>query len=101
MKIVTSCERVQPCVVGMDANGDFIWEGRAMERWQMELLRLSVNYLAPFFTRWIELARHESRDLEFEAKGLEITEWLAASKAKLDSFRRMYPTKVRKRVKGD
>ena len=29
MKIVTTCERIQPVVVGTDERGEPIWEGRA------------------------------------------------------------------------
>ena len=55
MKIVTTCERIQPTVVGVDHNGELIWEGRAMEEWQMIMFPV-INWFREFFSRWSEAA---------------------------------------------
>jgi hypothetical protein len=95
MKIVTKIERVQPWVVGVDASGELIWEGQAMQRWQMELLRVTVDWFAPFFTRWLELSKYESRQEEFNERDGAVATWITMSKKTLDSYRTMYPQKRR------
>ncbi len=97
MKIVTAIERIQPTCVGVDANGEFIWEGREMPRWQMEMLRVEVNFFGTFFTRWMEVVKYESRHESFRDTDGMLTEWLASSKKRLEEIREMYPRKVKAR----
>lgn len=52
MPVVSKIERVQPTLVGVDANGAMVWEGREMARWQMELLR--IKYYGDFMAHWMK-----------------------------------------------
>lgn len=63
MKIVTKCERVQPTVVGVDANGELIWEGREMPDWQKALFL--VKYAGDFLGHWMK-ARLAAYGIESE-----------------------------------
>lgn len=103
MKVVTSCERVQPFMAGTDANGELVWEGREMPRWQMELLRLSVNMFGEFFSRWCELMKYETKLESFRAEDSNLMSWIVMSKARLAEMRRMYPMKqkTQRRKIGD
>lgn len=97
MRIVTTCERIQPTCVGTDDKGEPIWEGREMPRWQMEMLRLAVDWWGEFFVRWAELSKYESRHEEFGDKASVLTNWVVASKQRIEELKRMYPNKVRSR----
>lgn len=108
MKIVTTCERVQPFVVGTDRRGELIWEGRAMPRWQMEMLRFVVDVWAlitktEWGSRWYELSKYEDRHEEFGEKSSILTQWLMRSKDQLDDARMRYPRpkNTRRPVRGD
>ncbi len=93
MKIVTKIERIQPVCVGVNDKGEFVWEGRAMARWQMEMIRVTVNWFGNFFTRWIELAKYETKHEDFSDTGSILTGWLATSKSRIEEMKRMYPRK--------
>lgn len=95
MNVVTNCERVQPCVAGVNEKGELVWEGRAMPRWQMEMLRVAVNWFSDFFTRWCELAR---QDLDIEDDNIMLPSLRAESKERLAELRRMYPRPRHKRA---
>ena len=70
MKKVTPIERVQPTCAGVDANGEIIWEGRAMARWQMEMFKRVLGWKELvetwFMTQWSELRKHEFSGEEFK-----------------------------------
>jgi hypothetical protein len=101
IKVVTKCERVQPVVVGIDENGEFIWEGRAMERWQMELLRRAVNFLGEFITRWSEVIKFEEEGQEFKPEDAMLRDHKVTTPAELSELRMRYPAKGRRPVRGD
>lgn len=101
MKVTTTCERIQPVVVGSHPNGEPIWEGRAMARWQMELLRLAVDMAAPLYRRWVELVKYQRSSEEFSEKGPILTQWLAKSKVQLEQMRQEFKRAGRKNIIGD
>jgi hypothetical protein len=103
MKIVSKIERIQPTCVGTDERGEPIWEGRPMARWQMELLRVAVNWYGTFFTRWLEVTKYESKAEDFRPTDGMLTEWLRASRERLDEIRGMYPPKKKynRQIQGD
>lgn len=90
MKIVTPCERVQPTCIGV-RNGELVWEGQAMPRWQMEMFRVAVNWFADFFPRWCELYKHEMERSDFDPSGFMLPTLKTATKDRLSQMRRMYP----------
>jgi hypothetical protein len=106
MRLTTNCERVQPWVVGVDEKGEFIWEGREMPRWQMEMFRIAVNVFE-FITQralgsqWYELAKYQSKCEDFGAKDSLIANWIVASRERLEELRRTYPRKTSRPVRGD
>lgn len=57
MKKVSGVERIQPTVVGLNKNGELVWEGRAMARWQM--LMFPVRYVGDFIAHWYARAFEE------------------------------------------
>ena len=101
MKVVTTCERIQPFVTGTNKKGELVWEGRAMPRWQMEMMRVAVNWWGDFFTRWCELVKYETKLEDFNDTGSILSNWLAKSKEQLAALKRQYPSKVRVQPKGD
>jgi hypothetical protein len=90
MKIVTKCERIQPTCVGTAANGEPIWEGREMPRWQMEMLRL--KYYGDFMAHWIKRRFFESTGFEMtqDTGSMELTDWTDAYKRKRAAQRRSH-----------
>ncbi len=90
MKVVTTCERIQPVMIGVDQRGEPIWEGRAMERWQMEMIRVTVDWFGSMFMRWCELVKYEGKLEDFSEKSPILTEWLAKSKTQIEEMKRNY-----------
>lgn len=89
MKIVTTCERIQPTCAGVDANGELVWEGRAMARWQMEMFKVAVNWFGGMLTRWLEVTNYQTDLEEFDPTQGGLAEhraaapaWIAELKAK-------------------
>jgi hypothetical protein len=101
MKVVTNCERVQPTCAGTDANGEIIWEGRTMPRWQMEMFRFIPNIWGEFFRRWIEVRKFETKLEEFRPEDGHSDALKTATPERLKEMRRMYPNKLRRPVQGD
>ncbi len=99
MKVVTTCERIQPTCVGTDERGEPIWEGRPMARWQMEMFRVAVNWMSEWFTRWMEVASYQSSDRQCDNAERAHFAFKAESKERLAEMRRMYPKKVREYTK--
>lgn len=90
MKIVTKCERVQPTAAGLDANGELVWEGLTMPRWQQELFRKEYHISAEEFGHfWDHLAQTQGQGTS-ESITEKPTEpyWDIASKEKLDQWRK-------------
>ncbi len=108
MKIVSKIERVQPVMVGVDKNGQMIWEGREMPRWQMEMLRAFVDVFqfivkTEFGARWYELWKYESEGRDADTPDKAHFYHKAASKDRLQELRRMYKWEGKeiRRHKGD
>ncbi len=103
MPVVTKIERVQPFCTGINEKGEFVWEGREMPRWQMEMLRVAVDFFSEFFKRWIEVAKFESKDIEFSQDADMPTKNRVATKQWLEKTRRMYdkPRVRGRKAKGD
>lgn len=105
MQIVTKCERVQPFVAGVDANGELIWEGRTMPRWQMEMFQIAIDVFV-FITKrdlgsqWYELSKAESKGEDFGEKDSLLAEWIVASKAKIEDLKRQYAERAPRRRRG-
>lgn len=103
MPIVSNIERVQPYVVGTKPNGEFVWEGRPMPKWQMELLRFMPDMFTEFFTRWIEKKNHELKDEEFRPQDNGTWKIRTATKERISEMRRNAPAPkgYARKVKGD
>jgi hypothetical protein len=104
MKIVTKCERIQPTTVGVDANGELIWEGQQMARWQMEMFRAAVNWAGAQYARWAEVFHFQDKGREFKAAdSLLPDEVHATTKEGIAARKLMYHTgkKWRKVIIGD
>jgi len=106
MKIVTKVERVQPAVAGVDEHGEFIWEGREMPRWQMEMFRKVIDVFhfitrTEWGSRWYEIAKYESESREHDNAEKAFFALKAETPERLTEMRRMYPAKIRARRKGD
>ncbi len=101
MKVVTKCERVQPFVVGTDEKGELIWEGQQMPRWQMEMIRVVVDWFGEFFGSWCEVYKYEFIGEEFDEKRSSLVNWIVASKERIEELKRMYPSKTRRKAIGD
>lgn len=106
MKIITKCERVQPCVAGVDANGDLIWEGRTMDHWQQEMFRVVKNIFDwlmkhPLGLQWNDLSKYERKLEDFDPKMSLLPNLLMETKERLNEMRRMYPRKTRQPKSGD
>ncbi len=101
MKVVTKIERVQPVVIGVDARGEPIWEGREMARWQMEMIRVTVDWFGSMFMRWCELVKYEAKMEDFSQKSPILTEWLAKSKSQIEEMKRNYKRAGTRKVVGD
>jgi hypothetical protein len=100
MKIVTKCERVQPTCVGIDKNGELIWEGRTMPRWQQEMFRKALDLFhfiarTAFGSRWYELAKYEAQQADQDEADKAFFHLKAESKERLEEMRRMYPKRKR------
>lgn len=54
MKTTTKSERVQPVCTGVDERGELVWEGRAMEYWQMAMF--PVRYAGDFLAHWTRMS---------------------------------------------
>lgn len=92
MKIVTKIERVQPYVAGIDERGEFIWEGRTMPRWQMEMFRLFVDWAGSRYRQWIEMFYYQDSERAFRPDGSDVPDQdKAMTKAHINDRRRMYP----------
>jgi len=102
MGIRTACERVQPYCAGINAQGELVWEGREMPRWQMEMFRIAVDFFAPFMRHWLELRKYESEMEEFRPEDGYLAELKATTPGRLNEMRRMYPRRQKSaRRKGD
>lgn len=75
MAIVTKCERIQPTCVGTAANGEPIWEGREMPRWQMEMFRL--RYYGDFMAFWMKKRFYDITGFEMthDEGSMQIHDW--------------------------
>ena len=71
MTITTKIERIQPFMVGTDAQGRFVWEGREMPLWQMLLLK--VKYVGDFSTFWMRRMMAEVWGYETEMDSMDLT----------------------------
>jgi hypothetical protein len=100
MKIVTTCERIQPTVVGMNSKGELIWEGRAMEKWQMVTINALLGIVADVFhfvtrtewgSRWYELTKYESHQQDMDSADAAHFHLKAATPERLNELRNMYP----------
>lgn len=111
MKLVTSSEKVQPTAVGVDENGELIWEGRAMASWQISLINKMIGFAfnvfafitnTEFGSRWYELSKYEGDHEAFE-KESRLTQWIMRSKEQLAELRLRHPRprKMRRPVIGD
>lgn len=106
MMIVTKCERVQPCVSGVDEKGELVWEGRTMPRWQQEMFRIAIDIWMfmtkrPFGSQWYELSKHESTLHEFDQKMGSLPSLHMETPERLNEMRLMYPRKTRAPKSGD
>ena len=106
MKIVTKCERVQPCVAGVDKNGELIWEGRTMPHWQQEMFRVVRNIFDwlvkhPLALQWNDLAKHEATQEEFSSKMSYLPNLIVETKERLNKMRRDTPRKTPRAQSGD
>lgn len=106
MKIVTRCERVQPVCTGLDKNGELIWEGRTMPRWQQEMFRIALDVWTfivntPFGARWYELAKHQERDIEPDSAEKAFFLLNAATPERIKELKGKHPSKTPRRVIGD
>lgn len=70
MKVVTTCERIQPTCAGVDANGNLIWEGRAMSRWQM--LMFPLRYVGDFTSFWASKVLSEVLGIECNVSSMTL-----------------------------
>lgn len=93
MRIVTNCDRVQPTAAGVDKNGELIWEGRTMPRWQQELFRkvYHVNeqefgYLWEYVTQ--KQNEDKSEEFEMDAKDYKRPYWVKASGEQIDNWKK-------------
>ncbi len=89
MKIVTKSERVQPTFAGTDANGEPIWEGREMPRWQQEAFRKEYHLSKEEFGMiWADLADHEREGLEFSKDYSSEAYWAIATKHEIERWKK-------------
>ena len=99
----STIERKQACVIGIDDHGELIWEIRNMERWQMELFKVAVNWAGAAYARWCELFHYEQgRDFD-EKDSLLPDEAHHKTRQDIHSRIRQYHRSKRywKRVSGD
>lgn len=76
MKIVTIIERVQPTTCAdLDANGELVWEGQAMPRFQMAMFPVP-QYAGDFLAYWKKLQIRENWDLELDCINAEFRSYV-------------------------
>lgn len=92
-------DRKQPTVMDVNEVGEMVWGFIPMPRWQMEMVRLTPDYLSNLFTRWIELKDWESAGEEFSREGDMLTTLRGESKERLLEMKRMYPSK--RKLRGE
>ena len=89
MPIKTKIERVQPFLAGVDANGEFLWEGLEMPRWQQEMFRKQYHISAEEFGHfWDHMATTEGQGGEFSTEKPTEPYWDIASKEKIEQYKK-------------
>ncbi len=75
MRMVTKIERVQPMVSGVDANGELLWEGQAMPRFQMAMFPVA-KYDGDFLGFWGKRRIYEQADIELDCINAEFRSYV-------------------------
>ncbi len=89
MKVVTTCERVQPTNVGVDERGELIWEGRTMPRWQQEMFRKQYHISKEEFGHfWDHMAQTEGQGDESSNEKPTEPYWAVASKEEIKRWKK-------------
>lgn len=89
MKIVSKIERVQPTVVGVDERGEFVWEGHAMSRWQMEMFCKEYQVSKEEFGHiWADLADMERKGVDFSTEDYKEPYWAIYSKEEIERWKK-------------